>query len=389
MTTKKIQLNRDRLVRTFLDLIQIDSPSKEEAGVAEYLTKALEPLGVKIWQDDTGKKISGNCGNLHVRMKGTVPNVPALLFSAHLDTVMPGKGIKPKVEDDIIRSDGTTILGADDKSGIAAILEMFRIVYEYKLPCGPIEVVFDVAEEIGLLGAREIDFSSLKAKCAFVLDSEELDKIVIRSPYAHRMTFEVEGVAAHAGMAPERGISAIEVACRAISRMRLGRLDSESTANIGTIEGGRASNVVADRVTMRAEARSHNLETLESQAEHMQNCFQDVLPEFRKEVNGKIIEPKFHAKVVREYNAMNISPDSLAYRLAFAAGEQLGLKMSPQSIGGGTNANIYNAHGLPTVVIGTGMKEEHTTNEHIAISDLETCCRFCIEILLQNAKSTT
>lgn len=389
MTTKNFQPSVDRLVRTFLDLVQIDSPSKDEARVAEYLTKVLKPLGVEIWQDDAGKKISGACGNVHVRMKGALPNIPAVLFSAHVDTVMPCLGIKPQVEDGVIRSDGTTILGADDKSGIAAIVEMLRVVYEQKLPCGPIEVIFDVAEEVGLQGARQIDFSKLKAKCAFVLDSEELTKVVVRSPAANRMTFEVEGVAAHAGMAPERGISAIEVVCKAISRMRLGRLDPDSTANIGTIKAGRATNIVADRATIRAEARSHDEETLESQTTHMQDCFRDVLPEFRKQVDGKLIEPKFHATIAREFSAMNIPQDTLPYRLASAAGAQLGLKMEPQSIGGGTNANIYNAHGLPAVVIGTGMSGEHTTGEHIAISDLEMCCRFCLEILVQNAKLTT
>ncbi|MBU1936152.1 M20/M25/M40 family metallo-hydrolase [bacterium] len=389
MATKKYQPNPDRLVRAFTDLVKIDSLSKEEAAVAEYLTQALKPLGAEIWQDDAGKKISGNCGNLHVRMKGTVPNVPAILFSAHLDTVTPGKGIDPHIENGIIRSDGTTILGADDKAGVAAILEVLRVVYEQKMPCGPIEVVFDVAEEIGLLGAREIDFSTIKAKCAFVLDGENMDKIVIRAPYANRMTYTIEGVAAHAGMVPERGISAIEVAAKAISKMRLGRLDPQSTANIGTIEGGHASNVVTPKVTMKAETRSHNLDTLEKQTEHMDECFKSVLPEFRREIDGHIIEPKFHATVAREYKAMNISQDSLPYRLAFEAGKQLGLAMEPESIGGGTNANIYNANGLPSVVLGTGMKEEHTTNEHLAVADLEMCSRFCLEILLQNAKQAT
>jgi len=389
MSTKKVQPNTDRLVRTFLDLVQIDSPSKEEAEVAQYLMKVLKPLGVEIWQDETGRKISGNCGNLHVRMKGSLPNAPAILFSAHLDTVMPGRGVKPRMENGIICSDGTTVLGADDKSGVAVIVEMLRVIYEQKLACGPVEVIFDVAEEIGLLGAREIDFGSLKAKCAFVLDNEELNTIVVRSPYANRMTFEVGGVAAHAGMAPERGISAIEIACKAIAAMRLGRLDPDSTANIGTFEGGRATNIVADRVIIQAEARSHSEVTLQNQTSHMQECFRDVLPAFRRKVGGKVIEPKFEATVIREFDAMNIFPETLPYQLAFAAGAELGLKMESQSIGGGTNANIYNANGLPAVVIGTGMTEEHTTSEHIAISDMEMSCCFCLEILHQNAKSAT
>jgi tripeptide aminopeptidase len=376
--------NTDRMVKTFLELVQIDSPSKQEAAVADYIEKRLAPLGVKMWRDNAGEKIGGNCGNLHVRIPASGSSSPALLFSAHLDSVMPCLSIKPKVEDGVIRSDGTTVLGADDKAGVTAVIEMLRCTKESGMPHGPIEVIFDVSEETGLLGANKVDLATVTAKCAFVLDGEELDRIVYRSPSANRMNYEIDGVAAHAGMYPERGVSAIEVFAEAVSKMKLGRLDPDSTANIGTVNAGRATNIVADKLAATAEARSHSQEVLEAQTRHMSQCFEEAVRRFTKSVDGKTVAPVFRAQVKREFNAMNIAHDSLAYRLAFEAGRALGLDMQPMSIGGGTNANVYNEKGLPAVVIGCGMKEEHTTSEHLDIRDLETSVKLCLMILRKN-----
>ena len=376
--------NTDRMVKTFLELVQIDSPSKQEAAVADYIEKRLAPLGVKMWRDNAGEKIGGNCGNLHVRIPASGSSSPALLFSAHLDSVMPCLGIKPKVEDGVIRSDGTTVLGADDKAGVTAVIEMLRCAKESGTPHGPIEVIFDVSEETGLLGANQVDLTTVTAKCAFVLDGEELDRVVYRSPSANRMNYEIDGVAAHAGMYPERGVSAIEVFAEAVSKMKLGRLDPDSTANIGTVNAGRATNIVADKLAATAEARSHSQEVLEAQTRHMSQCFEEAVRRFTKTVDGKTVAPVFRAQVKREFNAMNIAHDSLAYRLAFEAGRALGLGMQPMSIGGGTNANVYNEKGLPAVVIGCGMKDEHTTSEHLYIRDLETSAKLCLMILRKN-----
>ncbi len=377
-------LNTDRLVRTFLELVQIDSPSKKEADVADYLERILKPLGVEMWRDDAGEKIGGNCGNLYMRMAAHDSKAPAILFSSHMDTVMPGLGIKPRVEDGVIRSDGTTVLGADDKSGVAVIIEALRVLHESKVPHGPVEVVFDVAEEIGLLGANHVDLSRVQAKCAFVLDSEELDHVVYRSPSANRFYIEIDGLAAHAGMAPERGVSAIEVFAHAVSGMKLGRLNPESTANIGTVNGGRATNIVADKVIVTAEARSHSNDFLEAQSKHMVERFEDAVKHYTRTLDGKVIAPAVSAKVKREFNAMNIALDSLPFKLAAEAGKSLGMEMKPLAIGGGTNANVYNEKGLPAVVIGCGMKDEHTTSEHIYVRDMETSTQLCLTILAKN-----
>ena len=382
-------VNSDRMVKTFLELVQIDSPSKKEADVADYLERILKPLGVKMWRDDAGEKIGGNCGNLHVRMDAQDSNAPAILFSSHMDTVMPGLGIKPRVENGVIRSDGTTVLGADDKSGVSVIVETLRTLHESKMPHGPVEVIFDVAEEIGLLGANHVDLSGVTATCAFVLDSEELDHVVYRSPSANRFYIEIDGIAAHAGMAPERGVSAIEVFARAAAGMRLGRLNPESTANIGTVNGGRATNIVADKVIVTAEARSHSNEFLEAQSKHMVEQFEEAVKHYTRQVDGKVLAPAVHPKVKREFNAMNIAFDSLPFKLASEAGKSLGMEMKPLAIGGGTNANVYNEKGLPAVVIGCGMKDEHTTNEHIYIRDMETSAKLCLTILAKNHEFAT
>lgn len=380
-------VNTERLVKTFMELVRIDSPSKQEAKVADYLEAALQPLGVRLWRDDAGGKIGGNCGNLHVRMSARNSKSPGVLFSAHMDTVMPGLGIKPTLHNGVIRSDGTTVLGADDKAGVAVIVELLRQLHASNEPHGPVEAIFDVSEETGLLGANQVDLSTVSAACAFVLDGEEMNEIVYRAPSANRMKYEIDGIAAHAGMAPERGISAIEVFASAVADMKLGRLDEESTANIGTVHGGRATNIVADQLTATAEARSHSNEFLESQTKHMTECFERAVQRFTRRVNGKILSPVFRANVKREFNAMNLPFDSAAYRLAFEAGRALGLDMQPKAIGGGTNANVYNEKGLPAVVLGCGMKGEHTTDEHVFVKDMELSVRLCLTIVRKNHES--
>lgn len=381
-------VNRDRMIDLFCKLVSIDSPSKQELRVAEFIEKHLEPLGAKFWRDDAGVKIGGNCGNLHVRIPARNSNSPAVLFSSHMDTVMPGIGIKPRIDGDFIRSDGTTVLGADDKAGVTAILEMVQCIHDSDMPHGPIEIIFDVAEEIGLMGAFQVDLSQVQAKYAIVLDGEDMDQIIYKSPSANRMRYEIEGIAAHAGMCPERGISAIEVFAEAVSNMKLGRLDDETTANIGTIEAGRATNIVCEHLASRAEVRSHSVEKLEAQTQAMSKALHDAVAKFERVIDGEKRRVTLKEMVSREFTAMDISLDSLPYRVVSAAGKELGLDMKPMAIGGGTNANVYNAKGLPAVVIGCGMKAEHTTSEHLAINDLVLAARLCLAILKKNHEAS-
>ncbi len=374
-------VNKERLVNEFLTLVRIESLSKQEAKVAEYLSKVLDSMGVEHYVDQAGEKIGGDTGNVIAKIPATHPDYPALLFSAHMDTVGPVEGINPIVDGDTIRSDGTTILGADDKSGIAAILELVRVLQDNQLPHGHIDIVFDVAEEIGLMGAKLLDFSQFKAKMAMVLDNSDLLKITNRAPSANRMTYEITGVEAHAGMNPHKGISAIEVASRAIASMTLGRIDHETTANVGTISGGTATNIVAKTVKITAEARSHDVEKLEAQSDHMKQAFLDQLPHFEREVDGKKIRAGFKEERHRDFTSMHILESAPVYQMVHNAGKRIGMNLTSKVAGGGTDANIYNINDIETVVIGTGMTNPHTVKEYIKVQNLVDTTRLLLAII--------
>src|SRR5262245_26795042 len=235
-------INRERLKQHLLEIVQIDSVSGREGRLAARIKTGQEALGAIVEIDSAGEKIGGDTGNVIARFPGTLASCPTLFLCAHMDTVVPGEGVKPVVDGDIIRTDGTTVLGGDDKSGISIILEVVRTMQEQKIPYCPLEVVFTICEEVGLLGAKHLDVSRLKSAYGLVLDSDDVGYLFTRAPSANRMEFKIYGLEAHAGVCPEMGISAIRIAAEAISAMRLGRIDHETTANIGTIEGGMATN---------------------------------------------------------------------------------------------------------------------------------------------------
>ena len=220
--------------------------------------------------------VGGNVGNLIAKFAGTVPGSQPLLLSAHMDTVVPGEGIVPILDGDILRTDGTTVLGGDDKSGVAIICEVLRVIKENAIPCSAIDVVFTICEEAGLIGAKCLDVTSLRARTGLVLDSDSVGFLFTRAPAANRMEFRVHGLEAHAGVCPEKGINAIKVAAEGIAQMNLGRIDHETTANIGVIEGGMAVNIVPNQVVLKGEARSHDPDKLKRQTEHMQRCLEEA-----------------------------------------------------------------------------------------------------------------
>ncbi len=375
-------VNAERLKRFFLDLVQIDSHSREEKDVADYIKARLESLGAVVSMDDAAEKIGGNCGNLLVRVSGSLNNqVEPLLFCAHMDTVVPGKGVRPVEEDGIIRSSGDTILGSDDKSGIAAILEMLHILKENEIPHGELEILFTVAEEIGLFGARNFDTGVLKSKRGYFLDTETVSEIGMAAPAAYRMTYRVFGKEAHAGLAPEKGISAIVLASKAIVNMPLGRIDDETTANIGFIEGGQASNIITPQVTLRGEARSHSDEKLEKQVQLMREAFQDVVNSTSIEVDGKEYKARFEESSSREYKSFYVPESSPTYQLVANAGREIGLDMKKEISGGGSDANIFNERGIESVIVGTGMQDVHTVKEHIKFDDIVNCTNLIVNMI--------
>jgi len=254
-------INEGRLIDTFKLLVGIDSPSKQEDLISNEIKKILESLGAVTFVDNAGEIIGSKTGNLIAKFKGNT-GVHALLLNAHMDTVSPGEGVKPIFKEGIFTSDGSTILGADDKSAIAILIETLRVIIENNLPHGPLEIVLTVCEEVGLLGAKHLDFSLITAKYGFALDATDTKGIITRAPSANRLEIKIHGKDAHAGAAPERGINAISLAGKAIAGIEVGRIDRETTCNIGVIEGGVAINIVPKLVTIKGEVRSHNDEKL-------------------------------------------------------------------------------------------------------------------------------
>lgn len=370
-------INEERLVSGFMDLVRVDSESGREGKIAEDLEHKLTGLGLEVVIDNAAGKTGTETGNLIARMNGGAGG-PTLMFCAHMDTIAPGCGINPVLENGIIRSIGETVLGADDKAGIAAIIEAITILREKKLPHGSLELVFTICEETGLSGAKNLDFSLLSADMGFVLDCDGPPGTIINmGPSQDKIKAEVLGKAAHAGINPEQGINAIQVASRAIARMQLGRIDEETTANIGLITGGVAINVVPDRVTLQGETRSLQDEKRMRQTRAI--C--DILQETTRESGGRLL-----LDVNTIYPAMYVSEDAPVIKLAARAAKQMGLAPQIRSTGGGSDTHIFNEHGIPCVNLGIAMQKVHTTDEFIRVEDLSAVASYVLAIIQEAAE---
>jgi len=355
-------VNKARVLAEFLELVQIKSSSRQEREIADALTKKLLDIGLEVVEDTAGQKIGGNAGNLIGYLKGTVANAPVMLLSAHMDSVEPCAGIQPQLKDGIITSAGDTILGSDDKSGVVGILEALRVIKEANIPHGDIQVVFTVSEEIGLSGSRNIDRHLLKADFGYVLDaSGSPGNIIIKAPGQNCIEIGVHGKKAHAGLAPEEGINAIILAGKALAELKQGRIDEETTANVGIINGGQATNIVPDFVSVICEARSRDNAKLEAQTKLMCETFERVVTG-----NGG----KVTINVTRAYDPYTLADDDPVVVLACEAANSVGLEPVLGSTGGGSDANFFNKYGVPVAVLGTGMSKVHTTEEFIKEEDL-------------------
>ncbi len=374
-------IDSKRLARRFKSLVEIDSLSREEYDVAVELEKILTRMGAIVCFDDAKEKVKGNCSNLIAKFKGNVDTKPIFL-SGHMDTVGPGKGIKVLFEDGVFKSNGTTILGSDDKSAIAIILEVMDVVLNEKRDYPPIEIIFTVCEEIGLLGAKNFDYDLMASTFGYILDSTDTEGIVTKAPTANKITIKIHGKAAHAGASPENGISAIFIASKAISRIQLGRIDEETTCNLGTIKGGVATNIVPEFVEIHGEARSHDPEKLDTVTKGMIKAFEDAAKEFGG--NGQTSQVEII--VENDFPNTNIPEDHEAIVLARKAAKNLGKTLESKTIGGGSDANVFFDKGIVAGVLGTGMTDVHTLNESIKLSDMENSANLVLEILKIHAQ---
>jgi len=367
-------IDQQAMVNEFCELVRIDSLSFKEKQVATVLAQKLEDLGLSVEFDNANEAFDSEVGNLIAKLPATDPDRPTLMLQSHMDTVKPGEGIEPVVDGNEVRSAGDTILGADAKAGVTVILNAVREAIASDIPHGELQVVFCIAEETGLNGAYKLDYSKVSPDYCYVFDGgKEAGRMTTAAPSAYKMTFKMKGLASHAGVHPEAGINAIQAAAKGIARMKIGRIDHETTANIGVIEGGMARNIVPDLCTMLGEARSHDPEKLEAQVAHMKMCLEHAA----KESGAEFLEPEVNA----DYKRFALSDDDPVVRIAWKAAENLGLRPSTEPGGGGSDANVFNEHGIPAVICATGASGAHTLDEKLNTDELVKCAQWLVEII--------
>ncbi|MGV3127799.1 M20/M25/M40 family metallo-hydrolase [Staphylococcus simulans] len=368
-------INEQRLLNTFLELVQIDSETGHEEIIQPILKKKLEDLGLKVEEDHAGDQPDLGANNLICILDATEnqSNTQKIYFTSHMDTVVPGINVKPIVKDDgYIYSDGTTVLGADDKAGLAAIFELIHVIQENNIPHGQIQFVITVGEESGLLGAKALDPKLLDAEFGYAVDaSAPIGTTVLGAPTQMKISAVIHGKKAHAST-PNKGVSAINIAAKAVSKMKLGQVDEETTANIGSFTGGSATNIVADEVTLHAEARSHSNEKIEAQIEHMKNVFTET---------AKAYGCSADIETTKSYQGFKVAEDAKVTRYAIESAESLGLSGNTVIAGGGSDGNIINALGIPTVIIGIGYENIHTTEERMEIKSLNLLAQQLVKIV--------
>ncbi|HKF15565.1 MAG TPA: M20/M25/M40 family metallo-hydrolase [Gaiellaceae bacterium] len=352
------------VVGLFTELAAIPSPPGAERDVADRVRAYLEDLGLEVTEDDAGARIDANAGNLLCRLEPTSPNggIPIFLC-AHLDTVQPTGALEPVVEDGVVRNAGGTILGADNKAAVAAMLEAARLILSENRPHAGIELLFTPKEEVGLQGAKAFDEGRLRGQVGFVYDhAAPIGEVMLGAPHARVIEVTMRGKAAHAGIAPEEGSSAIVAAARAISDFRLGRLDDETTASVGLIEGGTARNIVPDRCAFSIDVRSHDEAKL---AELVKELLETIT------FAAAFEQCEAETTVDESYTGYRFQRSDLPVQLACAALEREGFQPRLAFGGGGADANVFNERGRPCVNIANGMAAIHTPDEHIAVTDLE------------------
>lgn len=357
----KYQINKNAVVELFCDLVKINSESGQELEIAEFIIARLKGLGVAADADTYGNVIA------------YVPGVGSpLLLSAHMDTVKPGANVRPQVDKTKIKTDGTTILGADDKAGIAEILIAVEHLVKNKLQHRALELVFSREEEIGSIGVKNLDYKKIKAKEALVLDhTAHPGKIVLGAPYITKIDIEVVGRAAHASK-PEGGINAITVASQAIAKLKIGRIDHETTSNIGVINGGLIRNGVPDKVIMAAEVRSHNKNKLDKQIAKFKSVFMATAQKNQAKVDIKLT----HSAIGYSFSVT----DRLIKQIEKSFIEN-GVQVEKAKIGGASDADIFHMHGIQAVPLGSGGQNPHSVHEMIHIKEMLDMVNFLINFV--------
>jgi len=369
----KTIINRKRLASSFTELCEISSPSKKESGVATYLKQKFSEMGAdSIYEDNSASQTGADCGNLIITFPGTNPELEGVFLSCHMDTVEPANGVEVVRTGDIFTSKGNTVLGSDDKSGIAAMLELVASLKENNIPHSTIEIILTTCEEIGLLGAKSLEYSKIQSNYGYALDSTGIDHVIVGAPAANKMKISVKGVAAHAGLNPEAGINALSLTAEALSKIEVGKLDSESTRNFGLIRGGAATNIVPELVTLRGEVRSHSPEKVVTYTQEILDTFNSVIDNWEGSQAENSARPSLECEITDDYPVLKLEHDAPVIQRIQQASKKCGKDLRFIVAGGGSDGNIFSSHGLPTAIVATGMTNVHTVDEQLDLNDLES-----------------
>lgn len=357
----------DKTVQVMLELIAIDSPSGHEEQTRKDLADRLKALGASVDVDTKGNLIGRIAAT-----EGFADKLPVLLC-CHMDTVPSAARVKPILSDGVLRSDGSTALGADDKAGIAAVLVALEELQSSRVPHGPLTVLFTVEEETGLIGAKALDFDWVgPIGRGYVMDaSGPVGTAIISAPSKSDAKIVFHGKASHAGFAPEKGISAISLAARAIDRMQLLRIDAETTANIGTIHGGEVTNIVCDTCEVTLEVRSATSERVNRHLAHLEFCCIKAVNDFGGSYDFLPIEL---------YPGYSIDEDAQELHTFKRICAQIGIPFRTAPTGGGSDANIMRSAGLPVITLGIGYEGAHTLTENIPVQQLDDLARLMIAL---------
>ena len=373
-------MNKERLLNTFLDLVKIYSPSRNEINVMKYITEKLEKLGVKYILHDHSAEYGGNTPVIIAKLEKNCDdtNLKAISLSAHMDVVEPSKDLDVYVEDGLVKTRTETTLGGDDKGGVAIILETFESLVENNLPHNDVFAVITPSEEVGLLGAKSIKWEEIPdeftpAKDMLVLDNGGgADLVAVEGPCMYKINVHYEGASAHAGIEPEKGRSAILAMSKAIAKMRIGRLNDYTTSNIGSIISEFPTNVVPKDCKIRMEVRCLNEDEAKENVDNYVDIFEKTAKEF---------EVKCNIDIEYDYPPLKQIDSNVLLNRVLDAYNKVGVVAKPIKIGGGCDGNIYLKNGFNSVILGVGMYKIHTIEEYLVISDMEKTAEAVLEFI--------
>lgn len=372
----EILINQKRLTDNFKEMASVDALSFRERDIADILINELTELRFEVYEDNSGSSFGGNAGNIYGFLSGSIKG-ESVLFSSHMDTVSPGIGKKPILHaDGTITSGGSTILGADDAAGLAEIIEGIRAVKESGIAHRDIEVLFSIGEEVYLKGTGKFDFSRIKSKEAYVLDmSGDVGTAAVKAPSLISFQITITGKAAHAGFEPEKGINAVSIAAKAISRLKQGHIDEETTLNIGTISGGEASNIVPEKCVCTGEVRSFSHRKALEQIDTVKRIFSDAANEAGAECQANI---SVHME------AYQVEKSSSAVTRFLKACRILGLEGNLVSTFGGSDNHNFVSHGINGIVLSCGMYNVHSVHEYTKVNELIKGTELVARLIIDN-----